>query len=355
MGINKLVFTALTVGCLAAAGLGGFFAVRYGQPVPTVAAPAPDPAAAPATATPGAVTESEGLITPAPATPPAPTAPAAAPVPAKPAPPVARKPAPADTVAVETPRARATRDTATRRASTPPESRGSDSSRPNPTPEPTQQSASNGVNSGLGTMWETRPAVEPERPPVDEEPPAPAPPPAPEFLDLEVPSDSVLGLQVERTVTSDTAKVEDKVSARVTRDVRVGARVAIPAGSVVTGSVTEVDRGGKMKGKARLAVRFHTVTLGDGSQLAIRTDAVVREGESPARETAAKVGGAAIGGAILGAILGGGRGAAIGAGVGAAGGTAASMANDRNPATLPAGTNVTVRVQQPVTVTVQKE
>ena len=32
-----------------------------------------------------------------------------------------------------------------------------------------------------------------------------------------------------------------------------------------------------------------------------------------------------------------------------------SMANDRNPATLPAGTNVTVRVQQPVTVTVQKE
>ena len=62
-----------------------------------------------------------------------------------------------------------------------------------------------------------------------------------------------------------------------------------------------------------------------------------------------------IGGAILGAILGGGKGAAIGAGVGAAGGTAASMANDRNAATLPAGTNVTVRVQQPVTVTVQKE
>ena len=124
--------------------------------------------------------------------------------------------------------------------------------------------------------------------------------------------------------------MEDKVSARVTRDVRVGARVAIPAGSIVTGSVTEVDRGGKMKGKARLAVRFHTVTLADGTQLAIRTDAVVREGESPARETAAKVGGAAIGGAILGAILGGGKGAAIGAGVGAAGGTAASMANDRN-------------------------
>jgi hypothetical protein len=205
-------------------------------------------------------------------------------------------------------------------------------------------------------MWETRPAVEAESPATTAEEPAPPPPPAaPELLDLEVPADSVLGLQVDRTVTSELARVEDKVSARVTRDVRVGTRVAIPAGSVVTGSVTEVDRGGKMKGKARLAVRFHTVTLADGTQLAIRTDAVVREGESPAKETAAKVGGAAIGGAILGAILGGGKGAAIGAGVGAAGGTAASMANDRNAATLPAGTNVTVRVQQPVTVTVQKE
>ncbi len=351
MGISKLVFAALTIGCLAAAGLGGFLAVRAGQPAPALATPAVEPAAAPANATPGTVTESEGLITPAPGPPAAPASPAA--TPSKPAPPTARSMPPADSVAVETPRPRSTTN---RRTAPPAESRRSDStSARSNAPEPGSQSASNAPNGNFGTMWETRPAVEPERPPVAEEPPAPAAPPVPEYVDLEVPSDSVLGLQVERTVTSDTAKVEDKVSARVTRDVRVGSRVAIPAGSVVTGSVTEVDRGGKMKGKARLAVRFHTVTLADGTQLALRTDAVIREGESPARETAAKVGGAAIGGAILGAILGGGRGAAIGAGVGAAGGTAASMANDRNAATLPAGTNVTVRVQQPVTVTVQKE
>jgi hypothetical protein len=202
-------------------------------------------------------------------------------------------------------------------------------------------------------MWETRPAVEAESPAtVVEEPPPP--PPAPEFVDLQIPADSVLGLQVERTVTSELARVEDKVSARVTRDVRVGSRVAIPAGSVVAGSVTEVDRGGKMKGKARLAVRFHTVTLGDGTQLPIRTDVVVREGESPAKETAAKVGGAAIGGAILGAILGGGKGAVLGGAIGAAGGTAATMAGKANPAVLPAGSTVSVRMQQPVTVTVEK-
>jgi len=349
MGINKLVFAALTIGCLAAAGLGGFVAVRYGQPAATSAAPAAEPVAAPVATPPGAVTESEGVIAP-------PPAPAAA------SRPVARV-APADTVAIEPARPRPARETAPRRPAPQPEARRAEAAPPPaPTPEPpapapAAASGPTGSPTGsFGTMWETRPSVEPEPPAaIVEEPTLPAAPPAPEYLDLHVPADSVLGLQVERTVTSETARVEDKVSARVTRDVRVGSRVAIPAGAIVTGSVTEVDRGGKMKGKARLAVRFHTVTLADGTQLPIRTDVVVREGESPSRETAAKVGGAAIGGAILGAILGGGKGAAIGAGMGAAGGTAASMANDRNPATLPAGTSVTIRVQQPVTVTVQKE
>lgn len=217
-------------------------------------------------------------------------------------------------------------------------------------------------------MWESRAPVQPSVPEYREpEPPAlsersresngpaPPPPPAPEFVEVTVPSDAVLGLQIERTVSSELARVEDKVDARVTRDVRVENRIAIPAGSTVRGSVTEVDKGGRMKGKARLAIRFHTIVLADGTQLALKSDPVVREGQSPGGESAAKVGGAAIGGAILGAILGGGKGAAIGGAVGAGAGTAAAMTNDRNPATLTAGTTVTVRMQAPVTVTVQKE
>lgn len=204
-------------------------------------------------------------------------------------------------------------------------------------------------------MWETRPTVQPSTPDYkDPEPPAPPPPPAPEYVDLTVPSDAVLGLQIERTVSSELARVEDKVEARVTRDVRVSDRIAIPAGSTVRGSVTEVDKGGRVKGRSRLAIRFHTIVLADGSELALKTDPVVREGQSPGGESAAKVGGAAIGGAILGAILGGGKGAAIGGAVGAGAGTAAAMSNERNPATLSAGTTVTVRMQAPVTVTVQK-
>jgi hypothetical protein len=184
----------------------------------------------------------------------------------------------------------------------------------------------------------------------------PEPPPAPEprFVELVVPVASVIGLQVETSLTTERASVEDRVEAHVTRDVVTGTRVAIPAGARVIGSVTLVERGGKIKERARLGVRFHTLVFADGTEVPIRTEAVYREGESPGRESSAKIGGAAVGGAILGAILGGGKGAVLGSATGAAGGTAAVMAGGRNAATLPAGTVLTVRLEEPVTVDVEK-
>ncbi|MDP2320564.1 MAG: hypothetical protein Q8O42_14645 [Acidobacteriota bacterium] len=352
MEFNKLVFAGLSIGCLAAAAGGSYLAVRQNQtsgasgaygasgaagaPVEPAAAASPD----------AAVTESEGVITPEPSTPAA-TAPS---TPTRRMQDIAQAPA------------KPTRASA---ASTRPASPAPARRAPEPPPVATVAPPPASPATSGGTMWESRPSVQPSVPEYpDPEPPALSersresngpPPPAPEFVDLTVPSDAVLGLQIERTVSSELARVEDKVEARVTRDVRVENRVAIPAGSTVRGSVTEVDKGGRVKGTARLAIRFHTIVLADGTQLALKSDPVIREGQSPGGESAAKVGGAAIGGAILGAILGGGRGAAIGGAVGAGAGTAAAMSNDRNPATLTAGTTVTVRMQAPVTVTVQKE
>ena len=115
----------------------------------------------------------------------------------------------------------------------------------------------------------------------------------------------------------------------MTRDVKVGDRVAIPAGSRAIGSVMQVERGGKFKERARLGIRFHTLVLADGTRVPISTETIYRDGEAPGNSSAAKVGGAAVGGAIIGAILGGAKGAAIGATAGAGGGTAAVMAGDR--------------------------
>jgi hypothetical protein len=174
-------------------------------------------------------------------------------------------------------------------------------------------------------------------------------------VEVVVPASSVVGLHVQSSITSETARVEDRVEARVTRDVMADGRVAIPAGTRVIGDVTLVERGGKMKDKARLGVRFHTLVLADGALVPFRTDAIFREGSSPGAESARKIGGAAVGGAILGAIIGGAKGAAIGGATGAAGGSAVVMAGDRNAATLPAGTVVTVRLSSPVSLDVERE
>lgn len=334
MEINRLVFGGLIVGCLAAAGGGAYLATRHNAQETQGAAQASPAPAAPAGQP---VTASEGVLTPEPAA----AAPAPAPAPAAPRQErVAAAPRPAAAAPAPAPRRE---NPAPRQAS----------ARPAPPIEPTPAPAP--VASAGGSMWETRPAVEAQTPERQAPEPEPVAPPAPEFVELVVPADAVMGLQLETTVSSERAKVEDAVDARVTRDVRVGGRVAIPAGSIVHGTVTDVVRGGKVRERARLSIRFHTVVLGNGDRLALRTDAITREGEAPGRESAAKIGGAAIGGAILGAILGGGKGAAIGAGVGAGGGTAAVMAGDRNSVTIPAGSTVSVRVQQPVSVTVEKE
>lgn len=179
-------------------------------------------------------------------------------------------------------------------------------------------------------------------------------PPAPLVEEVEIAADSVLGLQIESSVSSEDAAVEDRVTARVTRDVRAGDAVAIPAGSRAEGEVTLVERGGRLKERARLGVRFTSVVLADGTRVPLETEPIFREGDAPSGESAAKIGGGAIGGAIIGGILGGAKGAIIGGSAGAGAGTAAVLAGGRNPATLPSGTPVTVRVTRPAFVSLER-
>jgi hypothetical protein len=214
----------------------------------------------------------------------------------------------------------------------------SDSGSPQPASEP---------NASSAPVADNQP-VEPAR--------VPDPPKAPEkeFAELVVTSNSVIGLQLDGAISSDRASLEDRVDARVVRDVRVGNEVAIPAGARALGSVTVIERGGKFKDRARLGIRFHTLVLADGTRLPITSETIYRNGDAPGNASAAKIGGGAVAGAILGAIVGGAKGAAIGAGAGAGGGTAAVMAGDAKAATFPSGTEVTARILSPVTVTIEK-
>lgn len=223
--------------------------------------------------------------------------------------------------------------------------------RPRPAPEP--QAAPVAIFAPGPPSFETE--VNPVVPAsIDSAPPelhlpAPIAEPA-DLVEIGLPVDSVIGLQLETPVSSESAAVEDEVIARVTRDVKVGGHVAVPAGSTVRGEVTLVERGGKLRERARLGVRFTSVVRSDGIEVPIATETIFREGDSPGRESATKIGGGAIGGAIIGGILGGGKGAAIGGSIGAGAGSAAVFAGGRNPATLPAGAPVTIRLQEPARI-----
>jgi hypothetical protein len=314
MEISKAAVGFLVGACITAGAGGAFLATRGGEP-----AAAEDPAVARAAAP---VDQSEGLVIEPPAAVGATSF--SAPSTARPVAPAPR-PAPARVTKSPQPAAAAPRVSAPAPPAAPPA-----------TEEPA--------------------GVSPIEPPriVDNGASRTVEPAGPIYDDLVVAADSVIGLEIESSLTSERAKVEDQVAARVTRDVRVADRVVIPAGSRVNGEVTVVERGGRLRDRARLGVRFTSIVLADGTRLPIETETIYREGDPPTGESAAKIGGGAIGGAIIGGILGGAKGAAIGGAVGAGGGTAAVMAGGRNAATLPSGTPVTVRLEDPVTVTVER-
>ncbi len=362
---SRVLAALLVAGCVTAAAGGAYVAVRQNgeSTQPPVSQPATALSPAPVQET-EAVAETEAVID------------------KQPAPPVDHPPAlpqlggesqrgaPASIARSETKAARRPQreapESAVASASEPAAASEGTSPRPERPPAGrTDQAAFGSRPSGSSAQQPERSAAERVADPSSSGPPeTPAEPIRPaevretarerHFEEVVLPASSVLGLKVETTLSSERTQPEDRVDARLTRDVSVGGRVAVPAGSRVLGSVSMVERGGKMKERARLGVRFHTLVLEDGREVPLRTEAVIREGDSPSNESARKIGGAAIGGAILGAIMGGGKGAVIGSAAGAAGGSAAVMAGDRNAATLPAGTIVSVRLAEPATIELEK-
>jgi hypothetical protein len=329
---NRFAFAALGLACVTAAGAGGYLATRQASPQSVQAAETVETAtSAPATATVAQpVQETEAVVGDAPKPGASSGAIEPAPRPTKRAEPAARPPA------------RQSRPAATGSASNTAQAPVLDRSWPNgasSTPPPDSNDTS------------ATPARE-EHQTVDA--PRVLEPPQPAFEELVVSADSVIGLQTDRALSSERAKVEDTVEARVSRDVRVNGKVAIPAGTHAVGSVMVVDRGGKFKEQARLGIRFHTLVMADGTRMPITTETVYRYGAVPGNGSAAKIGGGAAVGAILGAIIGGGKGAAVGAAAGAGTGTAMTASGDRSEATFPAGDVVTARILSPVTVTLEK-
>ena len=157
------------------------------------------------------------------------------------------------------------------------------------------------------------------------------------------------------TISSRGAKVGDSFGATVVNDVQdTRGRMAIPAGSVVYGTVTGVKAATSPKNPGTLTLAVSSVSVrGENYPLGGRIESLAteREGRGITGEDAAKVGVGAAAGAIVGQIIGKNpRGTIIGAAAGAAAGAGYAAATKDADIRLPAGTQIIITLTDRLTI-----
>jgi len=195
----------------------------------------------------------------------------------------------------------------------------------------------------------TQTTTPPSRPAVQR----PKPPAAPATLTLA--AGSHFDMAATDTITSRTAKAGDPFTAHVVEDVRNAAgKVVIPAGSSVSGTISEVKPAPNPKTPGTLTLAVSSITIrGTNYPLDATIDSLetVHKGRGITTGDAAKVGGGAVAGAILGRVIGGNkRGTIIGGIVGGAVGARVAQTSKDSDIVLPAGAHIIVTVTKPLTV-----
>jgi hypothetical protein len=175
-------------------------------------------------------------------------------------------------------------------------------------------------------------------------------------------------LNMINSVSTKQAVPGDRIYLETAFPIVSGNRIVIPQGSWVTGTVTEVKRPGRVKGRGELQVRFDSLTLPNGVTRDFRADLGALDGradETLKREQnkvqgsgdkAGDVGtvarttttGTVIGSGVGGAAANWGRGAGIGVGAGAAAGLIGVLMTRGPDATLSKGSVVEMRLDRPL-------
>lgn len=175
-------------------------------------------------------------------------------------------------------------------------------------------------------------------------------------------------LSLINSVSTKQAAPGDRVYMETVFPILSSGKIVIPPGSYVAGTVTQVRRPGRVKGRGELFMRFDSITLPNGVTRDFRATLSGLDGrgaeeldkaegkiksEGNKGGDARTVGEAAAGGASIGAIAGSVAGhAGMGVGIGAAAGAAAGLAGvllSRGPdAILAKGSTVEMVLDRPL-------
>ncbi|MBM3762564.1 MAG: hypothetical protein FJW36_20240 [Acidobacteria bacterium] len=166
-----------------------------------------------------------------------------------------------------------------------------------------------------------------------------------------IPVGTSVSVRMNSTLNSEKNIAGDSFTATLDSPLVVDDIVLAERGARVEGKIVEVDRSGRVQGKARLTVALTRIQLSDGQKVEVKTDAWERLATSSAKKEAAKVGIMTGIGAAIGAIAGGGKGAAVGAASGAGAGTGVVLATRGSLAQIDVETKIPFRLSAPLTVT----
>lgn len=173
-------------------------------------------------------------------------------------------------------------------------------------------------------------------------------------------------LVLVNSISTKNSHEGDRVYLQTAFPIAVDSRIIIPQGSYVTGTITQVKRPGRVKGRGELYVRFDTLMLPNGVQRDFRAtvsgvdadqDATLKgkegkiEGDSSKGKDVGTVADTTASGATIGAIAGQGKGAAIGAGVGAVAGLGAVLLTRGPDMRLPRGSSVEMQLDRELAFT----
>jgi hypothetical protein len=192
----------------------------------------------------------------------------------------------------------------------------------------------------------------PGAPRISENPQRPAP------AEYVLPSGTRILLRLTNAVNTRHSAAGDRIYLQTAVPVFLNGRIIIPQGSYVTGTITESERAGRVKGKSGLNFRFETLTLPNGVVRDFRSRAGSVDtqgnldraegritGDGTKGKDAATVAGTTAAGTGIGTIAGAaaghlGAGMGIGAAAGAVAGLAGVLGSRGQDVVIPPGTTM---------------
>jgi hypothetical protein len=196
---------------------------------------------------------------------------------------------------------------------------------------------------------------------------AEAPTPGPK---VEIPTGTHLSMVLHNAISTRSARPGDPVYLETIFPVMINGKVAIPAGSYVSGEVTDAKRAGRVKGRAELMIKLNTLILpnsymvsfngspsgaGTGGGETVDNEGKIKGDSDKASDAGTIIEGGAIGAGIGGLAAQSGKGAGIGAGVGAAAGLVAVLLTRGPDAELPRGSTVEAVLDRPMFLDADKD